>query len=155
LNQGVCVTDCGPDKYQFLGAIHDDNSTLYGFCKWRSPQCELYDATRQDGTCNQCSFFQPSLYNIRIAANPICGYSCPEFYGLASNSSCYACPQNCRRCNSNFICLECLYNYVINSPDQITTSNYMNQSCIPNYCPPPYFSDSVQCQMCSPGCSVC
>jgi proprotein convertase subtilisin/kexin type 5 len=84
-----------------------------------------------------------------------CFFSCPEFYTQTSNMICIPCPQNCRRCTQSMQCLECLYNYVINSPDLITSSNFVNQTCIPNYCPPPYFSDSVQCQSCTSGCSVC
>lgn len=52
-------------------------------------------------------------------------------------------------------CFECLFNYVINHPDLITADNIMNQTCIPDYCPDNYYSDSLQCQKCTAGCAVC
>ena len=150
LNQGVCVLNCGPDKFPFMRAFSND-STLYGFCEWKSPQCIEYDNVTMNGTCNRCSYFQPNLFPVSGLG---CRYSCPTFY-VESASGCLPCPQNCRRCTVDMKCLECLYNYVINSIDNITASNAMNETCVPNYCPSPYFSDSVQCQKCSPGCLVC
>lgn len=38
LNQGVCVLNCGPDKFPFMRSFYND-TTLYGFCEWKSPQC--------------------------------------------------------------------------------------------------------------------
>lgn len=39
--------------------------------------------------------------------------------------------------------------------ENLNSSNINNSTCVLNYCPSPYFSDSVQCQLCAPGCSVC
>lgn len=177
LDQGTCVTDCGPNKVKVLRATsissrnEDDeedsddghnnyrsnaySTTQNGFCEWRSPKCEVYDSSRLDGSCAQCSTFMPDLV-LRSTSNNAssCFFNCPEFY-TKSSSYCVACPSNCKRCNSNMQCFECLYNYVINHPDLITSANIMTQTCVPNYCANNYYSDSVQCQKCTAGCAVC
>ena len=84
-----------------------------------------------------------------------CTLFCPQFYTKDANLSCQSCPNNCRRCLADLTCIKCLDNYVINYPALLNSSNLMTDSCILNYCPPPYFTDSLQCQRCPFGCNTC
>jgi proprotein convertase subtilisin/kexin type 5 len=52
-------------------------------------------------------------------------------------------------------CLNCLDNYVINYPSLITSANQMTDTCLLNSCPNGFYSDSLQCQQCQFGCTVC
>ena len=52
-------------------------------------------------------------------------------------------------------CLKCLDNYVINDAAVLNPTNLMNGTCVLNYCSPPYYSDSLQCQRCPFGCNTC
>lgn len=53
------------------------------------------------------------------------------------------------------VCLKCLDNYVINTPESITAATVMNQTCLRHVCGDGQFSDSLQCQPCPTGCQIC
>jgi hypothetical protein len=82
--------------------------------------------------------------------------NCLLGYGKNKNNlTCVKCPQFCMSCNSLGICYQCFSNYVINSEKLISSINKDNETCILNYCPDQYLSDSLQCISCRLGCRTC
>jgi proprotein convertase subtilisin/kexin type 5 len=53
-------------------------------------------------------------------------------------------------------CLQCTDGYSLNTLNLLnSTAAIMSYTCIVGYCATGYFSESLQCQVCQPGCIVC
>ena len=107
--------------------------------------------------CEKCAYTFPAAVSVYSTTNSTkqCSFYCPQFFTKTDHLTCIPCPANCRRCKPDMTCLKCVDNYVINVPEFITTSNVMNNTCVLNYCAARYFTDSLQCQLCSHGCEQC
>lgn len=155
LDSGKCVGECPPEKYRRLTPI-SNSSAFSGSCLWKSPLCAVYNADSSDGSCSQCSYTIPALILETVGNTAACLSGCPDFSVRTHNSSsCVRCPTNCRYCSAGMRCYECLHNYVVAALETLNSTNVFNSTCVPNYCAPPYFSDSLQCQLCPAGCMVC
>jgi hypothetical protein len=128
-------------------------------CAWKSPLCSDYNSTLSDGSCLRCSLTYPAAVIVSATSQDrqlaVCSFACPEFYTKTETLTCVPCPQNCRRCTPQMVCLKCLDNYVVNYPERITSANVMNETCLRYVCGDGQFSDSLQCQSCPLWCKVC
>lgn len=128
-------------------------------CAWKSPLCKEYSANFSDDSCLHCSYTYPATALVSLTINQmqrdVCSFACPDFYTKTDSLTCVPCPENCRRCTPEMVCLKCLDNYVINAPESITALNVMNETCLRHVCGDGQFSDSLQCQPCPHGCKIC
>ena len=116
--------DCPTGKYKKIRNRNENGTNIEsGYCEWNSPLCMTVDSAKTDGSCMSCSFQEPTLVLYNASGVDKCAFSCPQFYGRTTALGCMACPSNCRRCNANMECFECISSHVINAPEVLTANS--------------------------------
>ncbi|XP_060787365.1 proprotein convertase subtilisin/kexin type 5b isoform X1 [Neoarius graeffei] len=129
-NTRMCVPECPP------GFFRDDKRR----CKKCSPLCESCIGSRSD----QCTSCRQGFY-LREGANT-CIYACHEGYYLDRDASmCRKCSENCKKCTSANICMEC-------KPGLSLQGNRCQLSCEAGTY---YNGHKRMCEQCHPACATC